>query len=164
MRNTAAVDMTRVGVLTKEWNAKAWSPARVFLAMSAVFHSFIGSVGFIASSSFATGADSGHIFGVFETNGWHNLAGLALGLTSLAFAARPETARFGALSLGVAMIIVTIVLQIMEPGTFWLASNGWDQMLHALAGIGGVASALATRPAPGVEPRSGEVAQALQNS
>jgi hypothetical protein len=153
--------MTRVAVFSKGWNAAAWSPARVFLAISGVFHVLIGSVSFIASSSFATGADSGHLFGTFETNGWHNLAGLALGLTSLAFAARPETARFGALSLGITMVVVTIVLQFLDPGTFWLASNGWDQMLHAFAGIGGVASALATRPAPGAQARSGGVAQAL---
>lgn len=146
--------MARVAVFSERQDVQAWQPARVFLAVSSVFHVFIGSVGFISSSSFARGAGagvdpeaSGHLFGIFETNGWHNLAGLALGLTSLAFAAKPEMAHFGALSLGAVMIIVTIVLALWEPRTFWLASNGWDQMLHALAGIGGVASALATRPA-----------------
>ena len=141
--------MARVADFAEGQSVQAWQAARVFLVASGVFHVFIGSVGFIASSSFATGADhSGHIFAIFETNGWHNLAGLGLGLASLAFAWKPETARLGALSLGTTMIIVTVLLAMVEPETFLLASNGWDQVLHASAGIGGVAAGLATRLSP----------------
>lgn len=89
---------------------QAWSPARLFLIVSALWHLLVGSAGFVASSSFPIGAaarvdESAHFLGIFETNGWHNLAGLVLGLASLAFAMRPERARFGALSLGTSMVV-----------------------------------------------------------
>ena len=151
--------MARVADFVEGQSVQAWQPARAFLVASGVFHLFLGSVGFIASSSFATGAgDSGHIFSIFETNGWHNLAGLGLGFASLAFAWKPETARLGALSLGTTMVIVTVLLAFVEPGTFLLASNGWDQVLHALAGTGGVVAGLATRPSPQAQPPSARAA------
>lgn len=142
--------IARQAASSREWNAQAWSPARVYLLISGVYLVFIGAVGFIYSSSFAIGADaeeSSHIFGIFETNGWHNLAGLLGGLGALAFALRPETTRLGALLLGVAYIVITVALAIWEPSTFSIASNGADQVVHALLAVGGVASAFATRSA-----------------
>lgn len=49
-------------------------------------------------------------------------------------------------------VIVTIVLTIWDPRTFWIASNGVDQVEHAFVGIAGVATGLATRSAPTSEP------------
>lgn len=144
------VHMAQAAAVTRTQGGQAWSPARAFLTASGVFHVVLSSVGLAYNSNFATGAGaaSDRIFGVFETNGWHNLAGLVLGATSLVFAAMPERARLGALSLGGTMVVVTLVLLIWDAKTFWIASNAWDQALHALAGIGGLVSGLATRPAP----------------
>ena len=144
--------MAREAAFSTWKTARAWSPTGLYLLVSGVWLVVVaGVVGFIYNSDFAIDTrpgSSSDIFGILETNGWHNLAGLGLGVASLAFAVRPERARFGALSLGAAMVITTIALMIWDPRTFGLASNDEDQVLHALAGIGGIAAALATRSAP----------------
>ncbi len=128
----------------------AWSPARIYLVVSGVFLLVIGSAGFLVSSTFPIGAREvgsaapGHIFGIFETNGWHNLAGLASGAVALGFAQRPELSRLGALIKGGFYVGVTASIALWGGETFWIASNTADQVLHATLALGGVATGLVT--------------------
>ena len=112
-------------------------------------------MGFAINSAFPIGAaefgtaGSDHIFGIFETNGWHNLAGLISGLIALGFATRPEWARLGALFKGVLYVAITTSLAIWGSETFWIASNTADQVLHGTLAILGIVSGLATPRASG---------------
>lgn len=130
--------------------APAWSPARVYLVASGVFLVVAGLIGFTVNSAFpATPADvesagSGHIFGVFETNGWHNLSTIISGALAFAFAVRPEWARLGALVKGVMYLSVTASIAIWGPETFKIASNGADQVVHATLGVTALAAAALT--------------------
>jgi hypothetical protein len=80
----------------------AWSPARVYLVTTGTLLVAAALTGFTYSTSFPTSAeavraaDDPHVYGIFETNGWHNLSSLVSGLISLSFALRPEWARTGA--------------------------------------------------------------------
>jgi hypothetical protein len=131
---------------------RRWSPARIYLLVSGVYLAVLGGVGFLYNHSFPTGAramhhaSTAHIFGTFETNGWHNLAGLLFGVIALAFVTRPERARLGALAVGVPNAFVFITFAVADPKTFWIASNGADNVVHAVLGFGGILAALATRP------------------
>lgn len=90
---------------------------------------------------------SAHIFGVFETNGWHNLAAVALAAVALSVAfGKPSWSRSAAMLIGIFHIGVTVSLILWEPSTFWLASNDADQVVHATYAVGGIASAFATTP------------------
>lgn len=129
-----------------------WTPARLYLVLSGVGLLVIAAAGFIVSSSFPTAAEevgsrSGHIFGIFETNGWHNLAGLSSGVLALGLAAKPEWARFGALLKGSIYVVVTTSIAIWGGDVFLVASNTADQVLHAALAIGGISAGLIT-PSP----------------
>jgi hypothetical protein len=108
--------------------------------------------GLAIDRTFPVGADatahagSGHVFGIFETNGWHSSAGLLIGVISLYFALRPEHARGAALNLGISQLIVVVSFALLPPSTFWFASNGADQVIHTLTAVWGIGAALATRP------------------
>ncbi|MDQ4143146.1 MAG: DUF4383 domain-containing protein [Actinomycetota bacterium] len=70
--------------------AAHWSPARIYLVGSGILLVALAAVGFAVNTSFPTDAGqvsstSDHVFGVLETNGWHNLAGLVSGLVALGF-------------------------------------------------------------------------------
>ncbi|MDQ3953251.1 MAG: DUF4383 domain-containing protein [Actinomycetota bacterium] len=128
----------------------AWSPARIYLVASGGFLVVAAAVGFGLSTTFPSSAgavDSGpHIFGIFETNGWHNLAALVSGTISLGFAARPEWARVGALVKGTLYVAVTTSIAVWGPETFLIASNAADQVVHGTFGVAGLAAWLATPP------------------
>jgi hypothetical protein len=130
----------------------AWTPARIFMAISALFHIPVGFAGFITDRTFPIGAHatararSGHVFGVFETNGWHTLGALIVGVVSLYFALRPNHAREGALGLGAGHVGLWVALVLWDPSTFWLASNGADQIVHSITAVGGIGSGLLTKP------------------
>ncbi|MDQ3985227.1 MAG: DUF4383 domain-containing protein [Actinomycetota bacterium] len=132
--------------------ADGWTPARIFMAASAVFHLPVAIVGLAIDQTFPLGADeaahagSEHIFGIFETNGWHSLAALLLGVVSLYFAVRPERAREAALAIGVGHVVIVLALTLWAPSTFLLASDGADQVVHSTTAIAGIGSALLTRP------------------
>ena len=132
--------------------ADGWTPARIFMATSAVFHLPVAIVGLAIDQTFPLGADeaahagSEHIFGIFETNGWHSLAALLLGVVSLYFAVRPERAREAALAVGLGHVVLVLALTIWAPSTFLLASDGADQVVHSTTAIAGIGSALLTRP------------------
>jgi hypothetical protein len=139
----------RAGIAPQAGN---WTPARIFMVASAVFHLPVAIVGLAIDQTFPFGADatvdagSAHIFGILETNGWHSLAALLLGVISLYFALRPERARDAAFAIGIAHVVIVLSLTFWVPSTFWLASNGADQVVHTSTAIGGIGSALLTRP------------------
>ena len=150
----ATTDVTRVGDRPRG----DWSPARIFLAASAGYHLLLSVVGLAIDQTFpvgsdaAVGAGSEHIFGIFETNGWHSLAAFLLGLVSLYFAVRPTYAREAALGVGMSQLVVVVSFAVTPPSTFWFASNAADQVVHATTAIGGIVGALLTRsttPQPG---------------
>lgn len=131
-----------------------WSPARVYLVVSGTFLVAAAVTGFGYSTSFPSSAEAvreahnPHIYGIFETNGWHNLSSLVSGTISLAFALRPQWARTGAFVKGTLYSVVTIAIALVGPETFLLASNGADQVVHASLAVAGLAAAAATpRPA-----------------
>lgn len=129
-----------------------WSPARMFMAASAAYHLLLAVPGLVIDQSFPVGsaatvqAGSEYIFGVFETNGWHSVAALLVGLVSLYFAVRPEHVRLAALALGISQAVVLVAFAVEPPSTFWFASNGADQVVHGLTAVGGVAAALLNPP------------------
>jgi Domain of unknown function (DUF4383) len=129
-----------------------WSPARLYLVVSGAFLLVVAVAGFAVNHSFPIGRDqveaagTGHLLGILETNGWHNLAGLFSGLVALGFATRPRWARFGALLKGAFYVVVTTSIAIWGGETFWIATNDADQVVHASLAIGGVVSGLLTQP------------------
>ena len=133
-----------------------WGPARIFLAVSTAYHLVLAVVGLWIDRSFPVGraetehAGSDHIFGIFETNGWHSLAGLLVAAASFYLMLRPERARAGAFAIGVSQLIVVVAFALVSPSVFWFASNGADQVIHSITTIGGIGSAMLTR---GVPPR-----------
>ena len=131
--------------------SKEWTPARSFLAASATYHLILGIAGLVIDQTFPFGPDateqagSAHIFGIFETNGWHSLAGLLLGLLSLYFAVRPAWAREAAFAIGVSQLGVALAFALWPPSSFSFASNGADQVVHTVTAIGGIGAALLMR-------------------
>ena len=130
------------------------TPARLYLIVAGIYLVITGVAGFIVDQSFPVGAaartgDSGMIFGIFETNGWHSLAGLSFGVIALYFYfALPHLAHIGVLIVAVPNAIVAIVFALEDPRTFWFASNGADAVVHTVLGVGGiVAAALTTKRA-----------------
>ncbi len=129
-----------------------WTPARIFMVFSIGYHVPLGIAGLLIDQSFPLGpnaaaeAGSALIFGVFRTNGWHSLAALILGVISVYFAARPAHARDAALAFGISHVVIVLSLILWDPSTFMLASNDADQVIHAITAIGGIGSALMTRP------------------
>ena len=136
----------------QRWQAGAWTPARVFMLVSAAWHLPLGIIGLAIDQTFPIGsgeaatAHSDHIFGIFETNGWHSLAALALGIISAFFAMRPRRARDAALAIGIFHVGLVAALIAWPPETFWIASNAADQVVHSSTAITGVGTALLTRP------------------
>ncbi len=128
-----------------------WNPARIYLAVAGVYLAFIGAVGFLYNRSFPIGAEataragSAEVFGLFETNGWHNLAGLVFGLIALYFLLRrPDLDVLGALAVGVPNGITFVAFLIEDPHTFWIASDNADAVAHAALAFGGILAAVLT--------------------
>ena len=121
------------------------------MAASAAYHLLLGIAGVAIDQTFPIGADatahavSDHVFGIFETNGWHSSAALLIGFISLYFTLRPTRVREGALFVGISQLGVVVTFALMSPATFWFASNGADQVIHAVTAVGGIGSALLTR-------------------
>ncbi len=129
-----------------------WTPARIFMLVSAVWHLPLGIAGLIYDQTFPVGptaaelAGSELVFGIFETNGWHSLLALLLGIISAYYAMYPRGARDAALMIGLLHVGIVASLILWEPSTFWLASNDADQVVHTSTAIAGISSALMTRP------------------
>ncbi len=131
------------------------------MVVSALFHLPVAVVGFLYDRTFPIGADaaatasSARIFGVFETNGWHTLGALVVGVVSLYFALRPRHAREAALAIGIGHVGLWVALVLWDPSTFWIASNAADQVVHASTAVGGIASGLLTPRRAGAIVRAG---------
>ena len=133
-------------------------PARTFLWISGGYLLVLGIGSLIANPSFAVGdeASSGHLFGVVETNGWHGLAGVLLGLASLFFAMSQRWAKEGAGVIGLFSLASGVVLLLYGDGAvaLWLVPvDATDAVfLHVLPGVVGVICAAAT-PGGALVPR-----------
>jgi hypothetical protein len=131
-----------------------WSPARIFLTASAIWHLPLGIAGFLYNQSFPIGAaatansESAYVFGIFETNGWHSLAALVLGVVSAYFAIKNEKVRQVALFIGILHVGIVTSLIVQDPSAFWLASNNADQVVHTSSAAGGIVSGLLTSRVP----------------
>ena len=131
--------------------SERWTPARVFMLVSTLYHLPLGIAGLIYDQTFPVGAAAAQragselVFGIFETNGWHSVAALVLGVVSVYCTFNPRRARDVALAIGLFHVGIVASLEIWDPSTFWLASNFADQVIHASTAIGGIASALLTR-------------------
>lgn len=127
---------------------REWTPARAFLAFTALYLIPLCLIGFALNREFPTSAagaeNSAHILGILETNGWHNLAGLAYGVFALVALLRGRTGRSAALFIGVSHVFVTIAFILWDPTTFWFASNFADNVVHAAFAVSGIATGLAT--------------------
>jgi hypothetical protein len=120
--------------------------------VSTLYHLPLGIAGLIYDQTFPVGAAAAEragselVFGIFETNGWHSVAALALGVISVYYTFYPRGARDAALAIGLFHVGIVASLEIWEPSTFWLASNFADQVIHTGTAIGGITSALLTKP------------------
>ncbi|MEA2446430.1 MAG: hypothetical protein QOK47_67 [Actinomycetota bacterium] len=138
-------------VATRPPRDAGWTPARLFLLVTTIVHLPLALAGVLIDRTFPLGAQaadaagSAHIFGLLETNGWHTLGALIVGLVALRGTLNPRAARPVALTLGVTHVGLFLSLVIWEPSTFWIASNSADQVVHAFTAIGGIISGLATR-------------------
>jgi hypothetical protein len=144
--------LSRVAGRTATVRSERWTPARIFMLAAAVVHLPLGIAGLAYDQTFPVGATAAErasselIFGIFETNGWHSLSALVLGIITAYFTMYPRRARDAALMIGLLHVGIVGALVLWQPSTFWLASNGADQVVHASVAIGGIASALLTRP------------------
>lgn len=126
-----------------------WPAARVWMLASAMWHLPLGIIGLIVDRTFPIGveaarsAHSEHIFGVFETNGWHSAAALLLGIISTYYLVRSRGAARAALGIGLFHVGIVASLELWSPETFWLASNLADQFVHATTAVTGIAVGLA---------------------
>lgn len=122
------------------------SPARIFLVVSTIYHALLGLLGLVIDQTFplstvaAARGNSEFIFGVFETNGWHSVAGLGVAAASFLFVVRPQRAAEGALAIGISQLFVVAAFAFRDPSTFLFASNGADQVIHAMTAVGGIAT------------------------
>ncbi len=122
------------------------------MLVAAVWHLPLGIAGLVYDQTFPIGAaaaeraGSEHVFGIFETNGWHSVAALLVGVIAMYFLFYPGRARDAALAIGLFHVGIAASLVVWEPTTFWLASNTADQVVHASTAVGGIASGLLTRP------------------
>lgn len=106
----------------------------------------VGSL--LVHPDFAVGDDatSGHLFGVVETNGWHGLAGLALGALSLAYARSDRRAPLvAALVGGLGGVVPALVLLAAGDGNVALGLIPVDVtdaiVLHLVPGVLGLVCA-----------------------
>lgn len=122
------------------------------MLVSTLYHLPLGIAGLIYDQTFPVGASAAEragselVFGIFETNGWHSVAALGLGIISVYFTFYPRRARDAAFAIGLFHVGIFASLVIWEPSTFWLASNLADQVVHTSTAVGGIASALLTKP------------------
>ena len=128
-----------------------WQPARIYLVVSGIFLVALALAGFAVNAQFPT--DSGRVaetsdlvFGILETNGWHNLAGAVSGVVALSFAVKREWSRLGALIKGIFYVGVTGGIALWGGDTFLIAANTADQVIHAALAAAGLATAAITSP------------------
>lgn len=125
-------------------------PARIFLCVSAAYLLVLGIGGLMVNSSFKVGDDlpHGHLFGVIETNGWHNLAGVLLGAQSLYHAVSGRWLREGALAVALVSLVSGLIFLAYGDGNvaLWLVpvDTADAVLLHVLPGAVGLICAAVT--------------------
>jgi len=109
----------------------------------------LGGGSLLLHPDFAVGDDvSGeHLFGVFETNGWHGIAGLTMGILALAFARSDRWApTVAAVVGGVGGILPAVVMFLAGEGNAAAGLVPVDirdaVLLHLVPGVLGVALAM----------------------
>ena len=125
-------------------------PALAYLWVWGTLLVILGGAGLALHPDFAVGADVSHehLFGVFETNGWHSVAGLAFGIPSLAVASRaPGWAPATALAVGLfgGVVPAASFAAVGDGGVFLglIPVDLADALtLHLIPGLLGIAAAI----------------------
>jgi hypothetical protein len=122
------------------------SLSQKFLLLVGLFMLASGIAGFAINSDFSSGETlkSGHLFGFFDVNGWHNLSIVISGVAALAAALTVRTA-FVFLPMFAAVNLATAVWALFDSSVFWiLPIEGPDDIaLHVFITAQCIAVALA---------------------
>ncbi len=124
------------------------TPASLYAVLIGATLAIAGIIGFFYSASFGSPGSVDAVLGVLDVNAWHNLVHLlsgALGL--LAFASGPRAARTYALAFGAVYVVVAIWGFIIGGGESilgFIPVNDEDNVLHAVLGVLGIGSGLAS--------------------
>ena len=123
-----------------------YTPAQIYSLAFGATLLLVGILGFIAESSFNTGANvDGSNLIIFEVNGWHNLVHIASGLVGLALWRNPAGARSFALGFGAVYLLVTLYGFVDGNDIIGLFPvNAADNVLHLLISLAGIAAGLAS--------------------
>jgi len=126
------------------------TPAQLYALVFGGVLLAVGILGFIADSSFGSGADvDGSDLIIFEVNGWHNLVHIASGLVGLALWRSAASARLFALGFGAVYLVVTVWGFITGDNVLWLLPVDLaDNLLHLAIAGAGLAAGLASPAAP----------------
>ena len=128
----------------------ARSPAQTYALVFGVVLVAAGIIGFFYEASFAYSAAAvGHVFGILDVNGWHNLVHVLTGALGLAVVGSYSGARTYALAFGVIYVLVAIWGFATPPVILGLLPvNTGDNILHLLIGVAGLWAYSATSSAP----------------
>lgn len=128
------------------------SPAQLYLWIWGALLLVLAIAGMVANRSFATGdqVQTGHLFGVLETNGWHNLAGLFTAVVSLTFAGSRRWSRLVAAATGGGQVLVAALFALSGNGSVIFGLVPVDTadniFVHLLPGLWGVVAAAMSAP------------------
>jgi hypothetical protein len=132
-------------------SSDASRPSRLYLWIWGVLLVVLGAGSLIINPDFSTGADvhAEHLFGMFETNGWHGLAGLLAGLAAVAFAPSSRWSPTVAAAVGGAGgVLPSLLFFAVGDDNIALAAIPVDFpdaiTLHLIPGLIGLACAYAT--------------------
>lgn len=125
-----------------------YTPAQLYALAFGATLLIIGILGFIADSSFDTGANvNGSDLIIFEVNGWHNLVHIASGLVGLALWRNPAHARTFALGFGAVYAVVTVWGFVDGNDVLGLIPvDAADNVLHLAIAAAGIIAGLASSP------------------
>ena len=130
------------------------TPAQLFALIAGSVLLVAGVMGFFYTAAFGSPGRTGEALGIFEVNGWHNVAHVvtgALGLVALGYV----SSRRYALAIGslyVALAVWGFVLADGKPILDLVPVNTADDFLHAIVGGLGIGAYLASAPRPAPEP------------
>ena len=133
------------------------SPAQVYALTFGAALLLVGILGFFYTADFSTGEASAQpgnkdaLLGVFDVNGWHNVAHILSGLTGLALAGSWSGARLYALGFGIVYLAVTALGFAAGDGESILGLipvNTEDNLLHLAIALLGILAGLLTPSAP----------------
>lgn len=144
---------------TQERSARRSAP-ELYLLLWGAGLVFLGTMGFFINHRFPTGhhvTDDHDLLGMFHTNGWHNLAGLAGGVTCFALYRRGRSLPLAAAFVGLATgIVPTVAFLLVGDGNvaFNLIPVDFVDTIvfHLVPGLVGIACAALPAPAPALTP------------